>query len=124
MQKNVLIVDDFEPNLLVLESILEDMPVNIIKASDGGGALRIVLNEQIDLILLDIKLPDINGFEIGRLIRGHKKNKDLPIIFLSGLAGEEYSEFIEKYPDNVDFFLKPFDGDEVKKRVNHYLNTI
>jgi response regulator RpfG family c-di-GMP phosphodiesterase len=123
MNKNVLIVDDFEPNILVLESILEDMPINIMKASNGEDALRTLLNERVDLILLDIKLPDINGFEIGKLIRGNKKNKHLPIIFLSGLADQEYSKFIEQYPDKVDFFQKPFNADAVKERVNHYITN-
>ena len=122
MKKNVLIVDDFEPNLLVLESLLEDIHVNILKATNGNDALRIVLKEKIDLILLDVKLPDINGYEVARLIRGHKRNKHLPIIFLSGLADQGYTEFLEKYPENVDFFQKPFDGDDVKNQVNHYID--
>jgi CheY-like chemotaxis protein len=121
MKKNVLIVDDFEPNLLVLESILEDMPLNILKASNGEDALRIILRHQIDIILLDVKIPDINGYEIARLIRGHKKTKHTPIIFLSGLIDQEYSEFIETYPENVECFQKPFDVDDVKMRVNHYI---
>jgi CheY-like chemotaxis protein len=121
MKKNILIVDDFEPNLLVLESLFEDLQVNILKATNGEDALRIVLKEQIDILLLDVKLPDIDGYEVGRLIRGQKKNKLTPIIFLSGLADQGYAEFIEKYPDNADFFQKPFDGDDVKNQVKHYI---
>ncbi|MBN1406246.1 MAG: response regulator [Calditrichaceae bacterium] len=122
MKKNVLIVDDFEPNLLVLESILEDLPISIIKAVNGEDALRILLNQPIDLILLDIKLPDINGYEVARMIRKHKKSKSMPIIFLSGFVDQEYSEFIEEYSNNIDFFQKPFDSDELRKQVKHYLN--
>lgn len=122
MSKNVLIVDDFGPNLLVLESILEGMPIEILKASNGQDALKIILKEHVDMVLLDVQMPDLTGYEVGELIRNRKKTKQIPILFLSGLIDKNYFDFKEKYPENVECFQKPINIDEMKICITHYLN--
>ena len=118
----MLIVDDNENNMLVLESILEDLPINIIKSLNGRDALKIVLKEHIHLFLLDIHMPDMTGYEVAKLIRSRKKTKQTPIIFLSGVIDEGFSDFKDTYHENVECFQKPFDIDDIIMRVNHYLN--
>jgi CheY-like chemotaxis protein len=123
-QKNVLIVDDYGENLLVLESILEDLPIIILKAFNGRDALNIILRKHIDMIILDIQMPEMNGFEVAKLIRTRKKTKHIPIIFLSGLIDEDYFDFIDTYPDYVEYFQKPLNIENIRKRVNYYLNEL
>lgn len=118
---NILIVDDNDNNLLVLESVLEKMQVNIIKASSGEQALKILLDQEVSIILLDVKMPGMDGFETAELIRKKPKTRNLPIIFLSGSNEKDFKKFSEKYPENVDFIYKPININRVRELVGLHI---
>ena len=83
---NILIVDDRPENLLSLESILENDNRNIYKALSGNEALRIALETDIALILLDVQMPEMDGFEVARLLAENSRTRDISIIFVTAIA--------------------------------------
>lgn len=104
---NVLLVDDTPANLLALRSILDALGQNLVEASSGEQALRHLLHDDFAVILLDVSLPGMDGYEVARLIRGHKRCRRTPIIFVT--AYETPSErMIDAYSQGaVDFLVKP-----------------
>lgn len=85
---NILIVDDLPEKLLVYRTVLEELGQNVVTASSGREALRHVLQEDFAVILLDVNMPDIDGFETAQLIRQRKRSSHVPIIFLTSFADE------------------------------------
>jgi two-component system sensor histidine kinase/response regulator len=77
----VLIVDDKEANFFALKYLPMNKERIILYASNGKYALKIALNKSIDLIILDVKMPEMGGFEVAQILRSNKKTKDIPIIF-------------------------------------------
>lgn len=116
----ILIVDDKPDNLKLLISILEDTNYDLSIAQDGNSCLSIANSEKVDLILLDIVLPDINGFDICAKLKSQEKTKDIPVIFMTGLA-----DSLDKVKGfelgAVDYITKPFDTQEVLARINTHL---
>jgi signal transduction histidine kinase/DNA-binding response OmpR family regulator len=103
---NILIVDDLPDNLLVLESILEELGENVVKASSGPEALRRVLEQEFAVILLDVNMPGMNGFETAELIRQRRKSAHTPIIFITAMADEMHTA--QAYSlGAVDYILTP-----------------
>jgi len=103
----ILVVDDRIENLVAMEAILADIDVNVFTALSGHDALRQMINNDFALILLDVQMPDMDGFETAELIRGNEKTRSIPIIFLTALNKED--KHIEKgyYSGAVDYILKP-----------------
>ena len=89
IEQKILIVDDVKENLVAMESILDDCGAKLISVISGNEALKVLLNERISLILLDIQMPGIDGYETAKLIRGAQRTKDIPIIFVSAISKEE-----------------------------------
>jgi signal transduction histidine kinase/DNA-binding response OmpR family regulator len=87
---NILLVDDKPEKLLSLEAILEDLDQNIVRAQSGREALRQILSRDFAVILLDINMPDMDGFETAQLIRQRKTSAHVPIIFLTAMTDEMY----------------------------------
>src|SRR4051794_26722962 len=85
---NILIVDDLPEKLLVYQTVLEELGQNVVAARSGAEALRHVLREDFAVILLDVNMPDIDGFETAHLIRQRKRSAHTPIIFLTSFADE------------------------------------
>src|SRR5260370_17143286 len=79
----ILLVDDQPANLLALETILEDLGQELVKANSGQDALRHLLNDDFAVILLDVKMPGMDGFETASLIRERERSRHTPIIFLT-----------------------------------------
>ncbi len=115
---NILLVDDRPENLISLESILEQDGRNILKASSGEEALVIALEKDIAMILLDVQMPGMDGFEVARLLKENSHTKDIAIIFVTALSKDEkYS--IQGYEEGaVDYLLKPLDTFVVRAKVN------
>ena len=114
---NILLVDDKTENLLALESILEDLGCNLFKATSGQETLRMVLNHEFDLILLDVQMPGMDGFEVAQLLRGKKRTQDIPIIFITAISKEQ--KYIQKgYEVGAEnYVFKPIEPDELKRKV-------
>ena len=114
----VLIVDDTEANIDILMEILE--AYDLVVAMDGESALEAVEEELPALILLDVMMPDIDGFEVCKRLKSIPETATVPIIFLSALSGDEEKQ---KGLDlgAVDFITKPFDPSEIQAKVKQHL---
>ena len=103
---NILVVDDLPEKLLVYRAILEDLGQNVVTARSGGDALKQVLHEEFAVILLDVNMPDMDGFETASLIRNRKKSAHTPIIFVTALVDELRA--VQGYAHGaVDYILSP-----------------
>ena len=104
---NILLVDDRAENLLALAAILEPLGYNLVKADSGQEALRFVLQEDFAVILLDVQMPDMNGFETAELIRERERSQHIPIIFLTAVNTSDSHIFRGYMAGAVDYLLKP-----------------
>lgn len=107
----ILIVDDKQENLFSLKTLLQLNVYDVDTASSGEEALKKILKNEYELIILDVQMPGIDGFEVAEIITGYSKSKDIPIIFLSAINIDK--RFITKgYTfGGVDYVTKPFDPD-------------
>jgi signal transduction histidine kinase/DNA-binding response OmpR family regulator len=117
---NILLVDDRPENLLAMESILEDLGQNLIRASSGHEALRFLLVEDAALILLDVQMPGLNGFELAELIRERERTQHTPIIFVSATSKDEHFVFKGYSLGAVDYLTKPFEPEILKSKVRFF----
>ena len=118
---NILLVDDQSANLLALESILADMDQNLVKAESGRDALRALLDREFAVILLDVQMPDLNGFETASLIRERDKSHDTPIIFLTAMSRSDTSVFRGYELGAVDYIFKPFHPEVLRAKVSVFV---
>lgn len=121
----ILIVDDNPNNLFTLRTLLQGhVKARVIEAESGMAALEQVTQQKIDLILLDIQMPGMDGFEVAKLIRNRKRFKDIPIIFLTAVFKSE--EFKEKglAGGAIDYLTKPIDETTLINRVQAYLRLL
>ena len=107
-QVDILLVDDHEENLLALEAILVDPAYSLVRASSGLVALREVLKRDFALILLDVAMPDLDGYETAELIRGRERSRQTPIIFLTANYRSDSHVFRGYSVGAVDYIFKPF----------------
>jgi PAS domain S-box-containing protein len=119
---NILLVDDQAANLLALESILADMEQNLVKAESGRSALKALLDREFAVILLDVQMPDLNGFETAGLIRERDKSRDTPIIFLTALSRNETNVFRGYELGAVDYIFKPFHPEVLRAKVSVFVD--
>ncbi|MEI7501359.1 MAG: response regulator, partial [Bacteroidota bacterium] len=117
---NILIVDDIGANLKLLRDILKVEGYKIRPVSNGDIALQVAEKEKPDLILLDIMMPGINGYEVCRRLKENPDLSDIPVIFISALS--DTKDIVKALAlGGVDFINKPFQAEEVKARVNTHL---
>ena len=115
---NILMVDDNESNLLALETILDVSDRNLVRAASGDQALQYLLHHDAAVILLDVHMPGISGLETAELIRGRKKTRDVPIIFLTAYDSADRQDLSRGYSlGAVDYIIKPLDPDALKSKV-------
>ena len=114
---NVLLVDDRPDNLLVMETILADLGQNLVCATSAREALRFLLVEDAALILLDVQMPGLNGFELAELIRERERTQHTPIIFVSATSVDEKYVFKGYSLGAVDYLTKPFTPEILKSKV-------
>jgi PAS domain S-box-containing protein len=118
---NILLVDDQPNNLLALESILAQSGWNLVKAHSGRAALRHLLETDFAVILLDVQMPEMDGFETATLIREREKSRDTPIIFLTALSRSDTNVFRGYELGAVDYIFKPFHTDILRSKVNVFV---
>jgi diguanylate cyclase (GGDEF)-like protein len=122
-QKQILIVDDSLENLRLLTSLLVREGYRVDSATDGKMALSVIKGERPDLILLDVMLPQMDGYDVCRHLKSANETRDIPIIFLSGLDSE--FDKIEAFKvGGVDYVTKPFYVEEVLFRIKAQLSII
>lgn len=120
--QDILLVDDQPENLLALEAILENSGHNLIRATSGREALRHILKRDVALVLLDVRMPRMNGFETARLIRERERSKAVPIIFLTAANNSEEMVFEGYSAGGVDYIVKPFVPEILRAKVDVFLN--
>ena len=118
---NILIVDDRTENLLVLESLLEKIECNIIKATSGNEALSLMLYYEFALVLLDVQMPDMDGFETAEYIRMNSKTRYVPIIFVTAISNEQKCIFKGYEIGAVDYLFKPIEPIMLQSKVKVFL---
>ncbi len=114
---SVLLVDDHQENLLALESILEGTGLTIVRAQSGRDALRHCLVHDFAVILLDVQMPDMDGFETAALVRQRERSRHTPIIFLTAYSNSEDMIFQGYSVGAVDYMFKPFVPEVLKAKV-------
>lgn len=114
---NILIVDDQPENLLALEAVLGKLGENLVRASSGEEALRCLLNQDFAVILLDIQMPGIDGFETANLIRSRARSQHTPIIFLTAFDASEQGVFRGYSLGAVDYLIKPINSEILVSKV-------
>ncbi len=113
----ILLVDDQPENLRTLEAVLEPLGYPLVSSTSGHGALRLLLERDFAIILLDVRMPGLDGFETAELIKERTRTRDIPIVFLTA-ARDEVSEISRGYGVGaVDYVLKPFDPDVLRSKV-------
>jgi len=121
LQKTILIVDDTPDNLRLLKNILEEHGYRVRPAVNGSLALSTIDKEKPDLILLDIMMPDMDGYEVCRLLKANQETADIPVVFLSALDDVE-AKVRAFEVGGVDYISKPFQDNEVLARVDTHLS--
>lgn len=116
----ILCVDDEPINLLILERVLTSQGYEVIKAKDGREALEIIHQQKIDLILLDVMMPEVNGFEVCAQLKRNDRFRDTPVVMLTALESKE-SRIKGIEAGAEDFICKPFDQSEVMARIKMLL---
>src|SRR6185312_4387406 len=119
---NILLVDDRAENLLALEAILEPLGERTVRAHSGDEALKCLLTEDFAVILLDVQMPGLNGFETAQLIKSRERTKYIPIIFLTAISKEDEYVFQGYSVGAVDYMFKPFQPEILRSKVQVFVD--
>lgn len=117
----ILIVDDQPANLLALESLLERPDIVVLKAHSGNEALGIMLETDVALVLMDVQMPEMDGFETAELMRQSARTRHIPIIFVTAISKEQQHVFKGYEAGAVDYLFKPIDPHILISKVNVFL---
>ncbi len=117
----ILVVDDRPENLMAIEGVLERPELTIITARSGNKALGLVLEHNFALILLDVQMPGMDGFEVAELIRGSEKTRHIPIIFVTAISKDDTHVFTGYEKGAVDYLFKPLDPLILRSKVNVFV---
>jgi signal transduction histidine kinase len=118
---NILLVDDNPKNLLALEAILENLGQNLVRANSGEEVLKCLLKQDFAVILLDVQMPGMDGFEVARLVRERERSSHTPIIFLTAISKSD-EHIIKGYSlGAVDYLLKPIVPEILRAKVSVFV---
>jgi response regulator RpfG family c-di-GMP phosphodiesterase len=121
VQVNILLVDDREDNLTALEAVLASLDQNLVRASSGEEALKALLERDFAVILLDVMMPGMDGFETAAHIKQRERTKDIPIIFLTGAGIDRHQVFRGYSTQSIDYLSKPFDPWILRSKVEVFI---
>src|ERR1700760_1357008 len=102
-----LLVDDLDENLLALSALLRRDDVELLQARSGAEALELLLVHEVALALVDVQMPEMDGFELAELIRGSERTRPVPIVFVTAGPRDQYRMFKGYESGAVDFLYKP-----------------
>jgi two-component system sensor histidine kinase/response regulator len=117
----ILIVDDKQENLIALETVLKDLDVEVIKATSGNEALKQTLNHDFSLALIDIQMPEMDGYELAAILREDEKTASLPFIFISGIYTDHVNVFKGYDRGAFSFITKPFQPEILINKVKLFI---
>jgi two-component system sensor histidine kinase/response regulator len=113
----LLLIDDKQSNVFALEQLLEKEGRFFLTANTGKDGLKLALQQEVDLIILDVQMPEMNGFEVAQVLKSNKRTRDIPIIFASAEMKERHS-IIQGFEEGaVDYLSKPLDPELTKAKV-------
>ncbi len=118
---SVLVVDDVKANLHALEALLTEMECEVVLAASGDEALRQLLRRRFAVMLLDVQMPSMDGYEVASHARGNPATSDVPIIFLTAARGDEETALRAYGSGAVDFLLKPLNASILRSKVRVFL---
>ncbi|HLO51191.1 MAG TPA: response regulator [Kamptonema sp.] len=118
---NVLLVDDHPENLVALEAILNSSSYNLVQANSGAEALRCLLNHDFAVILLDVQMPGMDGFETATLIRSRERSRSTPIIFITAFSNNDTQVFKGYSLGAVDYLFKPIEPEILTSKVGVFV---
>ncbi len=119
---NILLVDDKPENLLALECLLDSPDLTIQKTTSGNEALGLMLEHDFALVILDVQMPEMDGFETAELMKRSDKTKNIPIIFVTAVNKDQEYIFKGYAAGAVDYLFKPLDPDILKSKVKIFLD--
>lgn len=114
---HILVVDDIAQNLVAAEAVLARPGIVILKASSGAQALELLLTHEVAVALIDVQMPQMDGFELAELIRGSERTRSIPLIFLTAASREPSYSFRGYEAGAVDFLYKPIDVKALQSKV-------
>ncbi|MBF5057546.1 sensory box protein/response regulator [Alcanivorax sp. 521-1] len=120
-KQNILVVDDHRENLVAMEALLEGEGRNLVMAQSGNEALALALKHDFALVLLDVQMPEMDGFEVAQLMRRNRKTRHIPIIFVTAISKEQRYVFKGYETGAVDYLFKPVDEQILDAKVNVFL---
>lgn len=118
---DILLVDDKPENLIALESVLGDSGYNLVRANSGVEALRCLLKNDFAVIIMDVQLPEMDGFETAQWIKSREKTSAIPIIFITASTREEEFAFSAYSVGAIDFMVKPFSPLVLRSKVEGFV---
>jgi CheY-like chemotaxis protein len=121
-QARILLVDDRMENLVALDAILSSLNQILVPVRSGEQALQALLTDEFAVVLLDIVMPGMDGFETAARIKRHAKTRDVPIIFLTAAIGPPEQAFRSYAAGAVDYLAKPFDPWVLKSKVSVFVD--
>lgn len=119
---SILLVDDMEDNLVALEAVLGSLNEPLVRARSGEEAMKALLRQQFAVVLLDVRMPGMDGFETASNIKRLDQTKDVPIIFLTGTEADSGYAFRGYATGAADYLTKPFDPWVLRAKVNVFLD--
>lgn len=119
---NILLVDDRPEGLVTLEAVLDNPDYNLVKAGSGKEALAKVLMHEFALILMDVQMPEMDGFETAAIIKQREKSRDIPIIFITAINKADHFVSTGYSVGAVDYLFKPFDSNILKSKVSVFVD--
>ncbi|HSD90147.1 MAG TPA: response regulator, partial [Kofleriaceae bacterium] len=121
MKIKILVVDDTPENLVALDALLGREEVEVLTAHSGQEALELLLVHEVALALLDVQMPEMDGFELAELMRGSERTKHVPIIFVTAGARDPKRVFKGYETGAVDFLFKPIEAHVLRSKVEVFL---
>src|SRR5690348_4201545 len=118
---NILLVDDHEENLLALAAILEPLDQRLVPVTSGTAALKELLLGDFACILLDVQMPELDGFELAELIKQRERSAHIPIIFVTALSKDEHHVYRGYSAGAVDYIFKPIEPDILRSKVSVFV---
>jgi signal transduction histidine kinase len=119
---NILLVDDHPENLVAIEAVLTGEPYRLVRAYSGIEALRCLLEDEFAVIVMDVQMPEMDGFETANMIRTREKTKYVPIIFLSAVHHQVEIDFKSYSSGAFDYMTKPFNPQILKAKIEGYIS--
>jgi two-component system NtrC family sensor kinase len=118
----VLVVDDIEGNLIAVEALLADLDCDVVLTRSGNQALHALLKQEFALVLLDVQMPEMDGFEVARHVRQNRATRDIPLLFLTATHDSEEGVLRGYGTGAVDFLFKPIDSVILRSKVRVFLD--